>query len=139
MMVVPVMAIGKKMVSRSELVMVEVSMLVEATMEGVRGVNKEILGKARAERVLRRRNRLGRLDGTPRLPGGSRLACQMSLWYRGAFVYGYDVSYHGKERKLGPRIAKAGCYAFREIREFDAGGIVHVYRRLGRHFITAGI
>lgn len=43
------------------------------------------------------------------------------------------------ERKRGPRIAQAGCYGSREIREFDAGGIVHVYRRLGRHFITAGI
>lgn len=70
-MVVPVMAIGKKMMGRSELVLVEESMLVEATMEGVRGVNKEISGKARAERVLQRRNRLGRVDGTPRPPGGS--------------------------------------------------------------------
>lgn len=95
MVVVPVMASGKMMVSQSELVLVEVSMLVEATMEGVRGVNKEMLGKARAGRVLRRRNRLGRVDGTPRPPGGNRLACQMSIWYRGAFFYGHGVSYPG--------------------------------------------
>jgi len=88
MMVVPVMAIGKMKMSMAELVMVEEFILVEATMEGVRGVNREILNKARAEIILLRKDRLGRADGPSTPPDGSRLAFEtVALSGRKPFSY----------------------------------------------------